>query len=178
MLRYRVIRAFVAVWCAVCLAYAGIRTAVGKVVERNAAPSEEGASLVEDASSERSAASESPAVEEPVATAETDQAPPVEPPVRTTPVGEPATGDASSQVESPRIPEEPEVTAEEETWDEPVAEPEALPGADEVPSLYEYLNQFICGRCRRRCSLANPRCHNGSRLADAKAQEYYDTYGI
>jgi hypothetical protein len=46
-----------------------------------------------------------------------------------------------------------------------------------VPSLSEYLSSFTCGNCRRNCSLDHPRCHNGSRLAEAKAEEYYSLYG-
>ena len=49
--------------------------------------------------------------------------------------------------------------------------------AANIPSLEEYLSGFTCGSCRRNCSLDNPRCHNGSRLAQAKAQEYYSMYG-
>ena len=61
---------------------------------------------------------------------------------------------------------------------EPTAygEEEQVTEAADVPTLEEYLSQFTCGSCRRNCSLANPRCHNGSRLADAKAQEYYEMF--
>ena len=46
----------------------------------------------------------------------------------------------------------------------------------DIPSLSEYLSWYICGSCRHNCSLANPRCHNGSRLAELKVQEYYELY--
>ena len=46
-----------------------------------------------------------------------------------------------------------------------------------APSLAEYLSQFTCGNCRRNCSLDHPRCHNGSLLAELKAQEYAALYG-
>lgn len=48
--------------------------------------------------------------------------------------------------------------------------------AASIPSLSEYLSSFTCGSCRRNCSLDNPRCHNGSRLAEAKTQEYYELW--
>ena len=59
----------------------------------------------------------------------------------------------------------------------PVAQEEQEAEAEDVPSLREYLSGFTCGSCRRNCSLDNPRCHNGSRLAKAKAEEYYSIYG-
>jgi hypothetical protein len=52
-----------------------------------------------------------------------------------------------------------------------------VPPETDVPSLDEYLSLFTCGSCHRNCLLANPRCRNGSRLADAKAEQYYVIYG-
>lgn len=57
------------------------------------------------------------------------------------------------------------------------AEPDQEEQAAIVPSLSEYLSHFTCGSCHRNCPLNNPRCHNGSRLARAKAEEYYSLYG-
>lgn len=129
MLKYKVIRAFVAIWCAVCLAYVGVRTSLGML------------------SSQDDAASAEEQVKEQV-------------------------------VEAPQeIPEESEEPEGVEEYEEPEPESEAEAEAELAPSLYEYLSRFTCGSCRRNCSLANPRCHNGSRLAEAKAQEYYELYG-
>lgn len=136
MLRHKVIGAFVAVWCAICLSYMGARMALGAFMGT------QGEASAADVGEEPE-----PVATEPVAEPE---------PVATEP-------EAESAPELEEEPLEPEAAEETQTAD--------------MPTLYEYLSQYTCGSCRRNCSLANPRCHNGSRLAEAKAQEYYDIYG-
>ena len=141
MLKHKVIGAFVAVWCAMCLLYMGARMALGTIMgaqgETSAVDVEKEPELV---ATEREATQEQELVTEPAPELEED---PLE-------------------LESESVPESE--TAEEAQ-------------IADTPTLYEYLSQYTCGSCRRNCSLANPRCHNGSRLAEAKAQEYYDIYG-
>ena len=63
-----------------------------------------------------------------------------------------------------------EESVEEEVFYEPVPEPD-------VPTLEDYLNQFRCGGCGNNCSLLNPRCRTGRRKAESTAEEYYTIYG-
>ncbi len=89
--------------------------------------------------------------------------------------------DASSNVSAPTDSSSSSSATSEPTFSDQVGptaygEEEQVTEAADVPTLEEYLSQFTCGSCRRNCSLANPRCHNGSRLADAKAQEYYEMF--
>lgn len=150
MLKYRVIGAFVAVWCAVCLSYVGVRAAVGALA---------GKTDVSTASVEASSSS----------VAEDDGG--------TASPGEDVAGNPTPPVETPaQAPTS--VPVETQGQDTTVVEDQIQ--SEEVlsaPSLDEYLSQYTCGSCRRNCSLDNPRCHNGSRLAELKAQEYYETYG-
>jgi hypothetical protein len=154
MLRTKVIWAFVTVWCAVCLAYVGVRTVFGAVsgaIVRVDEPAE--VSTSDSVSTSTSADTSLPEVE-PLAVVEVPDA-----------------------VAEEVVEEVPEEVIEEPFVEEPTEESVAEYEDTSVPSLFEYLSQFTCGSCRRNCSLANPRCHNGSRLADAKVQEYYDLYG-
>lgn len=169
MLKYKTIRAFVAVWCAICLAYAGVRTAVGALMNADVTADEPAVA------SNTTAKNEEPEdAEEPIAPESQSTVPDVE----QTPKSEEQPDITSEQPVEADKPEEqagPEQADEElddqDTWEEEEQ------NEQETLSLYEYLSQFTCGNCRRNCSLANPRCHNGSRLAEAKAQEYYEEMG-
>ncbi|MDO4808211.1 MAG: hypothetical protein Q4A07_13300, partial [Coriobacteriales bacterium] len=77
-------------------------------------------------------------------------------------------GDSSTSSDAMEWEEQGEVEYQDIDQEEQVAD---------VPSLEEYLSGYTCGFCRRNCSLDNPRCHNGSRLAQAKAEEYHNIYG-
>ena len=131
MLRNKIIRAFVAVWCVVCLSYVGVRTAVATFMDSSAVALE--------------GVGEAPSATE---SAEQD---------------EPANQDEPTEWEEQEETEPQDVDQEEQVAD--------------VPSLEDYLSGFTCGSCRRNCSLDTPRCHNGSRLAQAKAEEYYSSNG-
>ncbi|MDO4797129.1 MAG: hypothetical protein Q4A01_03815 [Coriobacteriales bacterium] len=137
MLKYKVIRAFVAVWCVVCVSYGGVRAALGALLGGQGATSE---------------------VTESVQEVEVRQEPPAADDVQLT------TESGSQETEA----------NEEDVTEEDMTESEAE--TSDVPSLSEYLSGFVCGSCRRNCTLDNPRCHNGSRLAEAKAQEYLQYY--
>lgn len=184
MLKNKVIGTFVAIWFAVCLSYGGLRAALVAVLEESVASAQEATASWEDADTtsqpvvvvEREAAEE--VTEEPseasLEEAEDEAAEAlVEEPVdevtvalEAEPAEEPAT-EESLEEESSWYEEED--SWEEESWEEETEEVY-------VPSLEEYLSQYTCGSCRRNCSLANPRCFNGSQLADAKAQEYYSLF--
>ena len=160
MTRNKTIGSFVAVWLAICLLYIGVRTAVtsltnSQTITRANAEVASSAAELEELSEQ----------EEPTGL--------VDPTEQTTPdaatQGEPVAqtvSDGSSAHAGP--------TAREEQHQEETAGDEQ---ATDIPSLDEYLSGFTCGSCRRNCSLDNPRCHNGSRLAKAKAEEYYSIYG-
>lgn len=197
MLKYKVIRSFIAVWCVVCLTYAGVRTTLGAFLYMSGTESEVTEKVEESASAEdatkvveRVPQTETKAVErtevqeaqpepetEAVVTTESEEAE----------AASKALAEPESESESESAPEtetytEPEsaevATTTDEDWTQETEEV-VTEGSEETyaPSLYEYLSQFTCGSCRRNCSLSNPRCHNGSMLAQVKAQEYYSIYG-
>ncbi|MBR3224573.1 MAG: hypothetical protein IKF78_04550 [Atopobiaceae bacterium] len=154
MLKYRIIGAFVAVWCAVCVSYVGVRMALGALTGKADVPTESvEASSSSVASNDGSSASSDKAAAE-------DSTPPVEDSAETS-AQDPTESSAEAQAQDPAF-------ADSQTQSEEILS---------APSLSEYLSQYTCGSCRRNCSLDNPRCHNGSRLAELKAQEYYETYG-
>lgn len=142
MLKYRVIRAFVAVWCALCVSYAGVRAVIGAVLGKTDVV-EEVASVDESTDSEG------------VISPQADPAEDVS-------IDEPTVAEPSNDAEA--------LGDKTDGWTQENTTPD-------IPSLNEYLSWYTCGSCRRNCSLANPRCHNGSRLAQIKAQEYYEMYG-
>ena len=160
MPRNKIIRAFVAVWCVVCLSYVGVRTAVAGLWDSSTVALEDAGeapsateSTEQDESTKRTeplehTATSSNAQSEPAAQAEPD--------------------DSSGRSDSIEWEEQEEAEYQNVDQEEQVAD---------VPSMEEYLSGFTCGSCRRNCSLDNPRCHNGSRLAQAKAEEYYSIYG-
>ena len=154
MFKYRVIGASVAVWCVVCLSYVGVRAALWAL---------SGKTDVSTASVEASSSS----------VAEDDGG--------TASPGEDAAGNPTPPVEIPvEAPAQAPTSVPVETQGQDTTVVEDQIQSEEVlsaPSLDEYLSQYTCGSCRRNCSLDNPRCHNGSRLAELKAQEYYETYG-
>ncbi len=155
-MRNRIIGAFVAVWCAICLSYVGVRTAA--------------AALANGTSIARKDAEAAPAATE--RAEPTEQVEPTEwvepdPTVQSEPTTQTMPDDSSALPGLMLREEQPEVEAE-------VADEEE---ATDVPTLREYLSGFTCGSCHRNCSLDHPRCHNGSRLAEAKAEEYYSMYG-
>lgn len=178
-MRNKIIRAFVAVWCAVCLSYVGVRTAVAALTDSAVAASQdvevtssttEQVEVIEQieqvkpteqvlptqqTTSDSSAHRESEAQTKP-----NDSSVSMDPVTQ----GEHAAPETQGSVQEEQVEEETEDAAEEQQ-------------AAYVPSLSEYLSGFTCGNCRRNCSLDHPRCHNGSRLAEAKAEEYYSLYG-
>ena len=185
MMRNKIIRAFVVVWCAVCLSYVGVRTAVAAFTDSVAAASQDG----EVASS---------TTDQVKVTEQTEQVKPTE----QVPSTQQTTSDSSAHRESEAQtkPNDPSASTEQVTQVEQVTQEEQIEPETEdtvqeeqageeaedvvqeeqaayVPSLSEYLSGFTCGNCRRNCSLDHPRCHNGSRLAEAKAEEYYSLYG-
>ena len=160
MTRKKIISAFVAVWLTICVSYMGVRTAMAALTDSQTITSAD--AEVASSATEQNELSEQ---EEPTGLVDpTGQATP-----NATTQGEPVAqtvSDGSSAHAGP--------TARIEQPQEEVADDEQ---ATDIPSLDEYLSGFTCGSCRRNCSLDNPRCHNGSRLAQAKAEEYYRMYG-
>lgn len=168
MLKYKLIRAYVAIWCVVCLLYVGARAAFGVVA---GGPGEETKTTEATESTEKEDAvptpneptgqtqnggRESSSNDQGISSESTET---VHAPVETTsPVSTNAPSEGTGQSQQTQ---ETQVTEQQQS----------------APSLSEYLSQFTCGNCRRNCSLDHPRCHNGSRLAELKAQEYYETYG-
>lgn len=175
MLKNKVIGTFVAIWFAVCLSYGGLRATLVAVLEESVASAQEATASWEDADTtsqpvvvvEREAAEE--VTEASLEEAEDEAAEAlVEESVdeaAVAPEAEPAEEPATEE----SLEEESSWYEEEDSWEEEAEEVY-------VPSLEEYLSQYTCGSCRRNCSLANPRCFNGSQLADAKAQEYYSLF--
>ncbi|MBR3316292.1 MAG: hypothetical protein IKG21_00535 [Atopobiaceae bacterium] len=160
MTRNKTIGSFVAVWLAICLLYLGVRTAVtsltnSQTITRADAEVASSAAELEELSEQE----EPTGLVDPTEQATPDAAAQSEPVAQTV-------SDGSSAHTGP--------IARDERPQEEVAD-EAQ--ATDIPSLDEYLSGFTCGSCRRNCSLDNPRCHNGSRLAQAKAEEYYRMYG-
>lgn len=180
MLKNKVIGTFVAIWLALCLSYGGLRAALVAVLGESVASAQEVTASWEDSDT----TSQPVVVVERETTEEVAEASPEEPedePAEALveePEGEAAETSEAEPAEEPAteevLEEESSRYEEEESWEEESWEAEA----EEiyVPSLEEYLNQYTCGSCRRNCSLANPRCFNGSQLADAKAQEYYSLF--
>ena len=160
MTRKKIICAFVAVWLTICVSYMGVRTAMAALTDSQTITSAD--AEVASSATEQNELSEQ---EEPTGLVDpTGQATP-----NATTQGEPVAqtvSDGSSAHAGP--------TARIEQPQEEVADEEQ---ATDIPSLDEYLSGFTCGSCRRNCSLDNPRCHNGSRLAQSKAEEYYRMYG-
>ena len=158
MTRNKIIRAFVAVWFVVCLSYVGMRTAVAALMGNQA-------TARTDAETTSGAAEQ------------TDQVEPAAPgpATQSESVAQSRPDSSSSHTNSSAQKEQSQVE-ETETEPEPQVVAQDVQAAN-IPSLDEYLSGFTCGSCRRNCSLDNPRCHNGSRLAQAKAEEYYSLYG-
>jgi hypothetical protein len=166
MPRSKIIRAFVAVWCVVCLSYVGVRTAVTGFWDSSTVAVED----VEEAPS----ATESAEQDE---LAEWDEPTDQDEPREHTATGSTAQSEPVTQAE----PDDSNARSDSMEWEEQEsAEYQDVDQEEQVadvPSLEEYLSGFTCGSCRRNCSLDSPRCHNGSRLAQAKAEEYYSIYG-
>lgn len=193
MLRYKTIQAFVAVWCAVCLSYAGARTAWKALLDQpDTVETKVDANMENKADTVQETETPDAAALEPSAPA--TEAPKKPEPEEVIVLGEdkteePAKAQETTQPAEPEKVEDPapntEGTSEtnesmvEDTEgpSEEAEDAELVAEMVDIPSLSEYLSWFTCGSCRRNCSLDHPRCHNGSRLADLKAQEYYDTYG-
>lgn len=173
MTRNRMIRAFVAVWCVVCLTYVGVRSAVATLVDGAAVTREDAeavSSTVEPIGQDEHADQTEP----------TSQAKPTS---RAEPM-EQVTPDSTAQSEPVTQTEQDDsstypypVTREEQTETETQELGQEEQAAVDSLSLSEYLSGFTCGSCRRNCSLDNPRCHNGSRLAQVKTEEYYSMVG-
>lgn len=193
MIRNRIIRSFVAVWCVVCLSYVGVRTAVATFMDSSAVALEgvgEAPSATESAEQDELSVQDEPTdptgQDEP--TVQEELSVQDEPTERVKPMkrAEPRehTSPSSTAQSEPLAQPEPDDSSERSdsvVWEEPEeTEPQDVDQEEQVadvPSLEEYLSGFTCGSCRRNCSLDNPRCHNGSRLAQAKAEEYYSIYG-
>lgn len=161
MLKYKVIGAFVVVWCAVCLMYVGVRTALGALLDRTTQVEATSETIDEIALPKLEVDSTPIPIATPEPEAESEPAPVPEPADKT---------ESGSGSESETTGTTDDLLNKIE---DRAQETEAL----ETPSLAEYLSWYTCGSCRRNCSLANPRCHNGSHLAQQKAQEYYELYG-
>lgn len=172
MPKSKIIQAFVAVWCAVCLSYVGVRTAVAGFWDSSVATPEdvgEAPDAAESAERDELEEWDDPTKQdeptkgtepgEHTATGSTEQS---------EPVTQVEPDDTSTSSDAMEWEEQGEVEYQDVDQEEQVAD---------VPSLEEYLSGYTCGFCRRNCSLDNPRCHNGSRLAQAKAEEYHNIYG-
>ena len=159
MLKYRLIRTYLAVCCAVCVSYAGARAAWGLLWNGDAGTAEP---TNVTASVDESKLSPVTVVREPPSTVAAEQ------PGGDTTLDEPERDGGASAGEGDVA--QGAEDAAQEAVEQQVEEQSA-------PSLAEYLSQFTCGNCRRNCSLDHPRCHNGSRLAELKAQEYAALYG-
>lgn len=177
-LKYRIVQSFVAVGCAVCVSYAGMRTTIGMLLERGEEAVETASlvSTVDDATSaEAGKTTEVQLVWNPSATGTgSATSSSAQEPATTTETPEqqdPPSDDVATRRE---VAQETSTASEDSPLDEDEREDEGV--GEQAPSLDEYLNQFICGACRRCCSLANPRCNNGARTAEIKIQEYYATY--
>ena len=160
MTRKKIISAFVAVWLTICVSYMGVRTAMAALTGGQtitSADAEVASSATEQ--NELSEQEEPTGLVEPTGQATPDAATQGEPVAQTVSDGSSAHAGPTARIEQPQ-----EEVADEEQ-------------ATDIPSLDEYLSGFTCGSCRRNCSLDNPRCHNGSRLAQSKAEEYYRMYG-
>jgi hypothetical protein len=160
MTRKKIISAFVAVWLTICVSYMGVRTAMAALTDSQtitSADAEVASSATEQ--NELSEQEEPTGLVDPTGQATPDATTQGEPVAQTVSDGSSAHAGPTARIEQPQ-----EEVADEEQ-------------ATDIPSLDEYLSGFTCGSCRRNCSLDNPRCHNGSRLAQSKAEEYYRMYG-
>ena len=160
MTRKKIISAFVAVWLTICVSYMGVRTAMAALTDSQtitSADAEVASSATEQ--NELSEQEEPTGLVDPTGQATPDATTQGEPVAQTVSDGSSAHAGPTARIEQPQ-----EEVADEEQ-------------ATDIPSLDEYLSGCTCGSCRRNCSLDNPRCHNGSRLAQAKAEEYYRMYG-
>ena len=173
MLKYKLIRAYVAIWCVVCLLYVGARAAFGVVA---GGPGEETKTTETAESTEQIEKAEAAPVTD-NANVQT-QAEGQGSTENVSPTSAPTQTPAPTAVVSPPVETTAPVSVSTPTEDTvQTQETSASNQQQDKPSLNEYLSQFTCGNCRRNCSLDHPRCHNGSRLAELKAQEYYETYG-
>lgn len=173
MTRKKIISAFVAVWLTICVSYMGVRTAMAALTDSQtitSADAEVASSATEQ--NELSEQEEPTGLVDPTGQATPDATTQGEPVAQTVSDGSSAHAGPTARIEQPQEELPKEVTENEEQQDSGL---EAQ--ATDIPSLDEYLSGFTCGSCRRNCSLDNPRCHNGSRLAQAKAEEYYRMYG-
>ena len=191
MVKYRVIRAYVFVWLAMCLSYAGVRAALRAMlgmVEASREPTEAESVMQPVVEPEVvTEAATGQAEPEVVADAPTGQVEPEAVTDATTGQAEPEDSAVPVSADDSAVQPEPDTSDafEDAEYDESINDGEALveDGTSaqqtevlDIPSLSEYLSWYICGSCRHNCSLANPRCHNGSRLAELKVQEYYELY--
>ena len=205
-MKVKIIRAFMAVYLVLSMAYGGIRAAYLTVkaamtppestleqVELAAVPSF-GAESIPYAPEEMSAVLPSPSIQaedDPektevpaeIAPAEAATAPQEASAAEAEPVFEPepeAEPEAESAAESEAEPEandtEALIEAPEEEDDPDEAYLEAAP-AEEVPTLEDYLSTLHCGRCGRNCYLSNPHCRTGRGKAETATAEYYAEYG-
>ena len=205
-MKVKIIRAFMAVYLVLSMAYGGIRAAYLTVkaamtppestleqVELAAVPSF-GAESIPYAPEEMSAVLPSPSIQaedDPektevpaeIAPAEAATAPQEASAAEAEPVFEPepeAEPEAESAAESEAEPEandtEALIEAPEEEDDPDDAYLEAAP-AEDVPTLEDYLSTLHCGRCGRNCYLSNPHCRTGRGEAETATAEYYAEYG-
>ena len=191
MVKYRVIRAYVFVWLAMCLSYAGARAALRAMlgmVEASREPTEAESVMQPVVEPEVvTEAATGQAEPEVVADAPTGQVEPEAVTDATTGQAEPEDSAVPVSADDSAVQPEPDTSDafDDAEYDESINDGEALveDGTSaqqtqvlDIPSLSEYLSWYICGSCRHNCSLANPRCHNGSRLAELKVQEDYELY--
>ena len=205
-MKVKIIRAFMAVYQVLSMAYGGIRAAYLTVkaamtppestleqVELAAVPSF-GAESIPYAPEEMSAVLPTPSIQaedDPektevpaeIAPAEAATAPQEASAAEAEPVFEPepeAEPEAESAAESEAEPEandtEALIEAPEEEDDPDEAYLEAAP-AEDVPTLEDYLSTLHCGRCGRNCYLSNPHCRTGRGKAETATAEYYAEYG-
>ena len=205
-MKVKIIRASMAVYLVLSMAYGGIRAAYLTVkaamtppestleqVELAAVPSF-GAESIPYAPEEMSAVLPTPSIQaedDPektevpaeIAPAEAATAPQEASAAEAEPVFEPepeAEPEAESAAESEAEPEandtEALIEAPEEEDDPDEAYLEAAP-AEDVPTLEDYLSTLHCGRCGRNCYLSNPHCRTGRGKAETATAEYYAEYG-
>ena len=201
-MKVKIIRAFMAVYQVLSMAYGGIRAAYLTVkaamtppestleqVELAAVPSF-GAESIPYAPEEMSAVLPTPSIQaedDPektevpaeIAPAEAATAPQEASAAEAEPVFEPepeAEPEAESAAESEANDTEALIEAPEEEDDPDDAYLEAAP-AEDVPTLEDYLSTLHCGRCGRNCYLSNPHCRTGRGKAETATAEYYAEYG-
>ena len=198
-MKRKIIRAFLAIYLVLSMAYSGIRAAYITVMAAIAPPDnvEEQIELASasfgidtvPAEPERDSAELPPPViqvedvpEETVQPSEEAPAPsPEEAPAPD--AAEEAPAEESALEEAPPEDDAEEISAYEEApeasedgEDDEEAYVEEAP-AEDVPSLEEYLSTLHCGRCGRNCYLSNPRCRTGRNKAERETTAYYEMYG-